>query len=198
FLAAQAPILVPDLLAWPDQARWNLLTFLAEFRACSRLTLGEDPTEHDDLFEVVLTLLCGPDDIDRCRRARRLALEAAALVHPDGLEPACTRILELLRRRGVKGLRIGDLLQEAKRLAGRGGGACCCPRRAAEAYLEYLGVVAGLAAGAVPHPEPDGNGVAAEDLPSPPALHYHQDQYYRWHDGRWVLQADGEVKTQLT
>ncbi len=95
----------------------------------------------DSLFKAVLAALEGDDDIGRCERGKRAALEAAALFHPDALESCCSRISKRLKDHEVKGMLPQTLLKTARNIAGVAVEAG--KPDAAVAAMEYLDFLAG-------------------------------------------------------
>jgi hypothetical protein len=104
---------------WEHGDRWPVFSFISGTRPPYRVRLAEDGQEHPDLFAAAVDLLTQSSDLDpeRFERRRRAAVEVAAMVHPDALTPACSRILQKLQRAGVRGYRVDRLLREAEAAA---------------------------------------------------------------------------------
>jgi hypothetical protein len=82
-----------QFLDMPDEARWDLLQFLASLGGNCRIRFDDQADVHTDLFEAVLQAMPGPQDPGRCERGRRAAIETAALCHRDAVIPASNRIV---------------------------------------------------------------------------------------------------------
>ncbi len=115
---AAAPPLVhlQNLLNWPDDRRWHVLRFLAEAATACRFKTAEG-VEHTDLFEAVLALMPGEQDVRLFLQGRRAAIETAALLFPNDLDTACSHIANRLRGLGVKGVRPQSLCKLARQWA---------------------------------------------------------------------------------
>ncbi len=109
------------LLAWSDQDRWAALSFISVFEAGRYQARARADAEPQDLLGAVLDALVGDTDVQACGRGVLAAVEAAALAHPQALEPACTRINRQLRELQVEGYTTTRLLRQAQRLASTSG-----------------------------------------------------------------------------
>ena len=104
------------LLDWSHELRWSTLRFIVSLGLNHVVRGREQDANSTGILGVVLGLVVGPDDADRCERGRRAALETVALVHPDSIEAGCSRVQQRLQELGVRGHRIGDLIKHAKDL----------------------------------------------------------------------------------
>lgn len=106
---------IRHLLAWPDAERWAVIKFLAqECPDCAvRVNAEAEPLK---LLDAVLAALVGPDDVSACKQGITAAVEAAVLVHPDGLSIACSTIAKRLEKLGVKVYTAAKLIKEAESL----------------------------------------------------------------------------------
>ncbi|MCE9554761.1 MAG: DUF5906 domain-containing protein [Planctomycetes bacterium] len=108
-----------DLLALSHQQRMNSFDQLVA--PAEQYTIRfPDGSVHADLFEAVLHIAEGSGDVSRGNKSLEAALEAAALVHPDGLEVACDRIAKRLREIEGPRLRPQTLLKRARNCANAG------------------------------------------------------------------------------
>ncbi len=103
-----------QLLEWTDDDRWAVLDFVVGLSNTCDVRATETGPAEGNLFDVILSLMVGHEEVIRCERGRMAAVEAAALVYPDALPPACNRIQGRLRELRVSGFRVGSLLVEAR------------------------------------------------------------------------------------
>ncbi|MCH7727708.1 MAG: hypothetical protein IH991_14680, partial [Planctomycetes bacterium] len=102
FQGADSPVhfTVRNLLDWPDEpvnVRWDLFRLIGSHTvSCVVDFHGCDKTP-DNLFDAVLGVLEGDENIERCERGKRAAIEAAVFVHPNALEVACGRLAKRLK-----------------------------------------------------------------------------------------------------
>ena len=172
---------VHDLIGWPDEARWDLLALVAQLGPLGRIRrhgAGQEAPEAP--FDAVLEAMVGPEDLTRCERGRRAAIEAAALFHADALDVACTRIAGRLKGLGLKGVLPQSLLKQARQL----GGAQADPERrdataAARRFLDQLKPVVEF----------------GDDVP---ALRYYRDEFYLCDGARWTRLPDESLKARVT
>jgi hypothetical protein len=101
------------LLEYADRERWLVLDFVAGLTHY-RIAIGK--ARFDNLFDAVLMMMVGNEDMALFVRGRSAALEAALLLYPDALDGACARIVDRLRELGVKGIRAGDVLRDARQM----------------------------------------------------------------------------------
>ena len=168
---------IRKLTSWPDDARSLLLQFIAGLdRPCEIRHAGSEET-FDNLFEAVLHVAEGTANINRCTNSQRAAIEAAALIYPDRLEPACQRIADRFRELGVRGLTVRGLVRQARAVLGNNDEQPD-PRRAAIDYHNFVREAVGVS-----------NSVA---------LRYFQDEFYLWQGDRWARVPDREIAARLT
>ncbi len=113
---SEEPVLfeVDAILEWPTPARVNFFRFVAYLDQRYRIRAEGSDEEFPDAFEFVITQLENATDVGRCQAGCQAALEAAAVLHPAALVPACNRIVGRLRGLRVRGVRMEDLLREAR------------------------------------------------------------------------------------
>lgn len=119
----------------------------------------------------------GTANINRCTNSQRAAIEAAALIYPDRLEPACQPIADRFRELGVRGLTVRGLLRQARNLLGNNDEQPD-PRRAAIDYHNFVR--------------------EAADVSDSVALRYFQDVFCIWQRDHWVPLPDREIAARLT
>ena len=172
---------VYDLLSWPDEPRWDLLALVARLGPLGRIRRhGAGQVASKDPFDFVLEAMVGPEDLTRCERGRRAALEAAALLHADALEVACPRIAARLKELGVKGVLPQSLLKQARQLDGREAEQ---DRRDATAAARRF------------HDLFRPAGESEDDVP---ALRYYRHEFYVRDGARWLRQTDEALKARVT
>lgn len=111
-------VVLHHLLDWSHEDRWLALELIAGLEAPYRVQADDGPAVGSpDLFEGVLSMMVGDDDVVRCERGRRAAMEAAALIHPHELAVACSRIAKRLEELKVSGYTAAKLLKEVQPLA---------------------------------------------------------------------------------
>ena len=197
---------IHDILAWPDEHRSAFIGLVAGMGRSYRVRVRDE--EFDDLFNAMLHIAEGPADIGRCTRATRAALEAAAAVHPQALEAACSRIAKRFRELEVRGLLPQSLLRTARNLVGQqstGGGVN--PTVAAAEFLDYL-------RGRRPAGD-DNNGaggdndelmragddelmrVGSDEEDDAPVLRYFQDTFYVWEPPIWKELRDEAFRASV-
>ena len=168
-------VTVADLPALADDARSRLLNLFKELGNRCRVRLGTDQNLFADPFDAMLSILVGPSHAVRYTNAKRAALQAAGLFHPDSLESACTRIQQRLKELGVKNVQVRTLIKEARVCAGLVEiEEDMTPQRAAEVLLAQL---------------------AVEGCTKP--VRYFQHDFYRWQEGVWRRLDDAEFKARL-
>lgn len=136
---------VRGILLWPDKARWHFLRLLSEFKERCRVQLNGNPAQFTDPFDAVLAALHGLSNVELCERSRRLAIEAAAVLHPTAIDLACGRIIEAFRGIGVRHVDRRKLITAASELIGISVDNSRSPTAAAQAFLEWLDDDAGRA-----------------------------------------------------
>ena len=117
--AGGAPIFdLRHVLDWSDGERWAVLGFIAGLEAAYMVRHGEFGVPAD-LFVAVLYAMVGDEDVARCGRGVRAAVEAAAIIHhhPQALPAACGRIAQRLADLGVEGYTAYRLQQQVEQLA---------------------------------------------------------------------------------
>jgi len=117
--AGEAPIFdLRHLLDWTAGDRWAVLGFIAGLDTAYTVRHAEFG-EAGDLFLAVLNAMVGDEDVARCGRGVRAAIEAAAMLHhhPQALPAACGRIAQRLADLGVDGYTAYRLQQQAEQLA---------------------------------------------------------------------------------
>lgn len=179
--AASAPPLfrLAGLLDVDDETRWSVLSLVNVLGSYCRLRCGEDGPQAKELLEAALRLMVGTEDVVHCERGRRAALEAAALVYPDALEVACSKVANQLRNLGVRGIGLAKLVKEARAIAGRAIAAPeFGPGAAAEAFVSHLRHLHDLHA-------------------LNPVLRYYRHDYYLWSGNCWRRLDDEELKSKL-
>lgn len=112
--AGKIPVFFLDnLLDYAERDRWTLLEFLAGLERY-RIAVGEG--RFANIFDAALDLLVDTNDLKSYQRAKGAALEAAVLLYAEALEGACARIVDRLRQLGVKGIKIANLLSDARKI----------------------------------------------------------------------------------
>lgn len=106
-----------NLLDWPNDLRSRALCFIVGIGRAYTIRVYDSDEETDDIFDASLRLMVGPGDVDRCERGRRAALEAGVLSHPNAIEPVCNRIQTRLQELGVRGYKLSDLIEDARRIS---------------------------------------------------------------------------------
>ena len=116
--AAPPPIRIslPHLLEWPSSSRIECFRFINSL-SCECKFLAAPKKSFDDMFSAMLELVCDSADLGKHQSSKQAALETAAILYPNGLEGACTKLVERLKVLGVKGARTESLIKEARQIA---------------------------------------------------------------------------------
>jgi hypothetical protein len=116
--ATEPIVLHLDGLAdWAAGPRRNLLTLLAEFAGRCQITIDDHPVPYDGPLEAVLAAMVGDEDVEKYRRGRQTAIEAACLFCPNALAEASGQIARRLTKLGVRDIRVEDIQKEISQLA---------------------------------------------------------------------------------
>lgn len=170
---------IQNLLSWPDDARFVLLSLIAGSERPYEVSLPGYDSPYTDVFQAVLATLRGGNDVARCERGRRAALEAAALVHSDALEIACSQVATRLKELGIKGILPQSLLKTARGLAGQQDDDVeLTPLTCADAFLEF----------------------ARERLSRDDdslVVVYYREFFWRWDGKRWIETPDEAFKSAV-
>jgi putative DNA primase/helicase len=128
------------LLEWSPEARWAVFLFIVELGLPYRVRSGPDAQPTTDLLEVVLGMMVGHDQTQRCENGRRAAVEVAALLYADCLPVACNRIRARLQELDLRGYRVGRLIAEASQMVhvrqATGEPPASAPRNVREVFAE--------------------------------------------------------------
>jgi hypothetical protein len=112
--AATTPLFFFDeLLSFSDRERFALLDFIGRLEHYQISIRG---TLFISIFDAALGLMVGTADMKMFARAKLTALETAVLLYPEALDGACSQILGRLRDLGVRGIKIGDVLRDARQI----------------------------------------------------------------------------------
>lgn len=96
-----AVFIIDVLLDWDPEVCW-LALLLISGTPSALCQVSETSTERLNLFDASKSLLEGPDNVQRCERARSIAIQAAALVHPTAVDPTASSIKARLQALGVQ------------------------------------------------------------------------------------------------
>ncbi|HEX3151533.1 MAG TPA: hypothetical protein VHR66_25880 [Gemmataceae bacterium] len=112
---AQKPIKVriDHLLDLPDNDRFMALDLVREIGECQVFV---NEVKQLGLLDGTLALMNNSPDIERARRGKMAALEAAVLTCPDALDLQCSRIKERMKAIGIKGIQQRDLERDARNI----------------------------------------------------------------------------------
>lgn len=108
--AAGVIFFLTNLLDFDDNDRLVVLDFLGEVKV-GTFYVNKQP--YATAFDAVLAAMVGAGDLDRARKAKLAALEAAAFFYPDALDLACDRIKQRMRDLGYKEIKKEALKKEA-------------------------------------------------------------------------------------
>lgn len=155
---------IHELLLWPDDARYGLFTLIVDTSSYEVVIHGNAQV-FENLFMACLVALEHSPNVERSVRGKRAALEAATLVHPNGLEFACQQLHERLSNLGVRAITCQSLIKEARNLLGqRSSQSEVTPLRAAREFLASLCIVNPRRLGFPPPNADEGSG--AEQIAS--------------------------------
>lgn len=168
---------IRDLLAWPDDARSQLLQLIAKLERPYQIRFPDCGQRFDNLLEAVLHIAEKPANITRCTNSQRAAIEAAALLYPNSLETACQPIVDRFRLLGVRTLRVDHLVRQARNVIGQGD-PTADPETAAVEFHAFLSNAGGVCGSR--------------------ALIYFQDEFYTWDRNHWRRMPDKEIAATLT
>jgi len=98
-----------------DEDRWSAIRFLSALPPGCRFTVGDESS--NDLFDAILGLITVGVDPNRFSNAVRAASEAAALLYPRAVQPACSQIMSRIRAADVSGYHVAKLVHEVGQLA---------------------------------------------------------------------------------
>ncbi len=155
--------ILSELFRWTESECWVIFQFIARITRSYVVKTNENGECFANLFDAMLSILEGDECVERCEFARRVAVLAAATVHPTALPSACSRIVSRLQALRVRGTRHTSLLREAQTAARafhqqtRGGG----NEQEQERYLSELFPDAPLPPTLI---TPDRWGVAADGV----------------------------------
>lgn len=108
---------VGQLLDLSAEDRWALVDYVVSLNGSFFYRHGAKGQQHASLLTAILALMPESHDIERFARAKAAALEAAVLLYPDALEVACDLVLKRMREKKVTGVRIADLIKDARQIA---------------------------------------------------------------------------------
>jgi len=108
--------IINDYLGWPADERTNILRFLQGIGRSYQIQQATGQRQFIDAFEFVLSQMVGDSNVARCEEGRRAALQAAAILHPDALQPAANRIAGRLRALGLRNVSARTVLAEARQV----------------------------------------------------------------------------------
>ena len=105
-----------SILGWSAEDRRSVLTFC--FRLASELPNisfrgPQSMIPLPDLFELAISMINPALNPVECERAIQTAVEIAALFFPEGVTPACSRIRQAIKAKGMTGYRVDDLIRRA-------------------------------------------------------------------------------------
>ena len=110
--AGEVSVILTKLPEFEGEDLGAAFDWLAKLPAAKFYSAAEDGNE--DLFTSVVNLVPSNDDLEKYARGKAAALHCAAILHPTALECACQRILDRMRSLGVKGLRLDELVRDAR------------------------------------------------------------------------------------
>ena len=115
--AAPPPIRIslPHLLEWPSSSRIECFRFINSL-SCECRFVATPKKSFDDIFSAMLAMISDTNDLDKHQASRRAALETAAVIYPNALEGACTKLAIRLKGLGIKGTRTESLIKEARQI----------------------------------------------------------------------------------
>lgn len=105
------------LLDFTTRERVTVLDFIASLHVRPKIVVKDDEEPCEDLLAAVLDLMPETTDIERFGRGKMAAMEVAVLFYADALEVACDRLAQVMRQRGITGVRPETLAREARKLA---------------------------------------------------------------------------------
>lgn len=107
---------IRSILRWSADDRRCFLMF------CHRLASEVPSTSYlgpqnmfavPNLFELTIALIDPDANPEDCERAIQAATEVVALFYPEGLKPACARVIRAIRAHHLRGYRVDSLVQYA-------------------------------------------------------------------------------------
>ena len=165
---------VISLHAWPDEARYSMLSLARDLGSQCRLKIRGKT--YGDPFEAVLATMKGPKSIDAHRRSFHAAVEAAALFSSDMPETAAKQINARLAEVGAAREHHLRLVKQIRNVIGTA--------KPVDAQAGAQGFLAHLA-----------KFIEADD--DQRTLSYYQNEFYTWTGNAWKCQDDQNFAAQV-
>lgn len=114
--AVHGPVIfdLRNALRWDHDTRWQVQRFIADTQVAYEVRIAHGGQCFSNLFDAWVELLRHDGDSERIERARRGAVESAAITYANSLQIACSRIADVLRELRVRGFRVETLIHEAR------------------------------------------------------------------------------------
>ncbi len=112
--AKEVKVSLSNLYDWDESYRLDAFLFLAEHDKKVSYFQGKKKPSVSNLFDSVLSMMTGSDDLTKYEIGKIVSLEVAALMHPTALDGVCDKIANRMKELNVKGVTRRDLLSQAK------------------------------------------------------------------------------------
>ena len=97
-----------------EKNRWGVLSFIVSLGTKVKIQFGKSNAYSPNVLDAVLSFVSTKLSLEQKTCVRSAATEAAALLHPNGLELACEHIATTFKTASIKGVNTKDLLRDAK------------------------------------------------------------------------------------